>query len=218
MLGNIELSLKEIKGVIILVVLHVVGILGFAYFNFDGFFFRLTPLNLIVSLSIALFFHPKWNRLSVFFFIFTFLWGFLVELIGVNTGLIFGQYYYDYALGFEIYNTPPVMGINWILTAYCLAVSTTHFLGEKISWILKAIVASVGMVFLDFFIEPIAIKTGMWHWENNIIPFKNYVGWFFSALPIQLLFFKLMSDIRNKIAVVLLVLMFLFFFVLNFLI
>jgi bisanhydrobacterioruberin hydratase len=215
MLESFKVSLNEKKVIIILIILHLVGILGFTFFNFDGFFYRLTPFNLIVSLFFALCFHPNCHQKSIFFFVFTFLWGFFIELIGVNTGLIFGQYEYDFALGFEIFNTPPVIGINWVLTSYCLAVSINHLLGERKNWILKALIAALGMVVLDFFIEPVATKTGMWHWENNIIPFKNYVGWFFTALPIQLLFFKLMSDVKNKIAVVLLILMFLFFFVLN---
>jgi bisanhydrobacterioruberin hydratase len=218
MLNNFKVSLNEKVVTMVLIILHVVGILGFTFFNFEGFFYRLTPLNLIISLTLALCFHPKWDQKSIFFFVFTFVWGFFIELIGVNTELIFGHYEYDIALGFKIYNTPPVIGINWVLTSYCLAISTNHFLGGRKNWILKAVFASLGMVFLDFFIEPIATKTGMWHWENNIIPLKNYVGWFFTALPIQLLFFKLMGDVKNKIAVVLLVLMFLFFFVLNFLI
>jgi bisanhydrobacterioruberin hydratase len=218
MLEGFKLKLNEKTAMIVLIVLHVVGILGFTLFNLDGFFYRLTPFNLIISLFLVLCFHPIWHHKARFFFIFTFLWGFFIELIGVNTGLIFGYYEYDFALGFEIFNTPPVIGINWVLTSYCLAISTNHIFGERKNWILKALFATFGMVVLDFFIEPIAIKTGMWHWENNIIPFKNYVGWFLTALPIQLLFFKLMGDVKNKIAVLLLVLMFLFFFVLNFLI
>jgi bisanhydrobacterioruberin hydratase len=218
MLESFKVSLTEKKVIIVLIILHVVGILGFTFFNFEGFFYRLTPFNLIISLFLALCFHPNWHRANILFFIFTFIWGFFIELIGVNTGSIFGHYEYDFALGFKIYNTPPVIGINWVLTSYCIAISTNHFLGESKNWILKALFASLGMVVLDFFIEPVATKTGMWHWENNIIPLKNYIGWFFTSLPIQLLFFKLMGDVKNKIAIVLLILMFLFFFVLNFLI
>ena len=216
MLDSFKVKMNEKTVIIVLVILHVVGILGFTFFNFDGFFYRLTPFNLIISLFLAMLFHPNWHQKSIFFFVFTFLWGFFIELIGVNTGLIFGQYEYDFALGFEIFNTPPVIGINWVLTAYCLAISTNHLLGEHQHWVLKALLATLGMVVLDFFIEPVAVKTGMWHWENDIIPLKNYLGWFLTALPIQLLFFKLMGDVKNKIAVVLLILMFLFFFVLNF--
>ena len=218
MLGSYKVSLNEKTVIIALVILHVVGILGFTFFNFEGFFYRLTPFNLIISLTLVLSFHPTWHRKSIFFFVFTFLWGFFIELIGVNTGSIFGHYEYDFALGFKIFNTPPVIGINWVLTSYCLAIATNHLMSEKDNWIIKALIATLGMVILDFFIEPVATKTGMWHWENNIIPLKNYIGWFLTALPIQLLFFKLMGDVKNKIAVVLFVLMFLFFFILNFLI
>jgi bisanhydrobacterioruberin hydratase len=218
MLESLKVRMNEKTVIMVLVILHIVGILGFTFFNFEGFFYRLTPFNLIISLFLAMLFHPNWHQNSIFFFVFTFLWGFLVELIGVNTGLIFGHYQYDFALGLEIFNTPPVIGINWVLTSYCLAISTNHLLGESKNWILKAFIATLGMVVLDFFIEPVATKTGMWHWENDIIPLNNYLGWFLTALPIQLLFFKLLGDVKNKIAVVLLILMFLFFFSLNFLI
>jgi bisanhydrobacterioruberin hydratase len=209
--------INEKQAIILLIILHVVGIFGFTLLESNNFFFRLTPVNLLISLFVVLSFHPKWHQKAIFFFVFTFLWGFFIELIGVNTGLIFGQYEYDFALGFELFNTPPVIGINWVLIAYCTAISTNYFFAEEKNWILKAVVASIVMVFLDFFIEPVAIKTGMWHWQNNVIPIRNYVGWFLTALPIQLLFFKLMGKTKNKIAVVLLFLMFLFFFVLNFL-
>jgi bisanhydrobacterioruberin hydratase len=218
MLDSFKMKLNETTVTIVLIILHIVGILGFTLFNLDGFFYRLTPFNLIISLFLVLCFHPNWHQKSIFFFFFTFLWGFFIELIGVNTGSIFGHYVYDFALGFELFNTPPVIGINWVLTSYCLAISTNHLLGESKNWVLKAFIATIGMVCLDFFIEPIAIKTGMWHWENNIIPLRNYVGWFLTALPIQLLFFKFFGDVKNKIAVILLILMFLFFFTLNFLI
>jgi bisanhydrobacterioruberin hydratase len=202
MLDKIKVGRSEKAVIIVLVILHVVGILGFTLFNFGGVFYRLTPFNLIISLFLAMLFHPAWYQKSIFFFVFTFFWGYFIELIGVNTGFIFGHYEYDFALGFEILNTPPVIGINWVLTSYCLAVSTNHLLGEHKNWIFKAFVATLGMVVLDFFIEPVATKTGMWHWANNTIPLKNYVGWFLTALPIQLLFFKLMGDVKNKIAVV----------------
>jgi bisanhydrobacterioruberin hydratase len=218
MLESLKVRMTEKTVIMVLVILHIVGILGFTFFNFEGFFYRLTPFNLTISLFLVLCFHPIWHQKAIFFFIFTFLWGFFIELIGVNTGSIFGHYDYDFALGFKFFNTPPVIGINWVLTSYCLAISTNHLLGENKNWILKALFATVGMVVLDFFIEPVATKTGMWHWKNNIIPLKNYVGWFLTALPIQLLFFKLLGDVKNKIAVVLLILMFFFFFLLNFLI
>jgi bisanhydrobacterioruberin hydratase len=217
MLDNYKVKINEKTAIIVLVILHIVGILGFVFFDFQGFFYRLTPLNLIISLFLVLFFHPQWNTESIRFLIIAFFWGFFIEMIGVNTGLIFGVYQYDYALGFEIFNTPPVIGINWVLTSYCTALTTNHIFGEKKHWVFKAVVASLSMVLLDFFIEPVAIKTGMWHWVNHMIPFKNYIGWFLTALPIQLLFFKEMGTFRNKLAVVLLVLMFLFFFILSFL-
>jgi bisanhydrobacterioruberin hydratase len=64
-------------------------------------------------------------------------------------------------------------------------------------------------------IEPIAMKTDMWQWRNNVVPLQNYIGWFAVALPLQILFFKFIGGVKNIVAVALFILQFVFFALLN---
>jgi len=45
-----------------------------------------------------------------------FIVGYLVEVIGVNTGILFGHYGYSLQMGPALLGTPLVMGISWLPT------------------------------------------------------------------------------------------------------
>jgi bisanhydrobacterioruberin hydratase len=202
------------KVLFILTILYGVGIIGFV-FKIHPDFAYLTPVNLLISLFFAHLFHQNKNLNFYIYCAITAFTGFIIEAIGVNTGKIFGIYQYGPVLGFKIYDTPLSIGINWLLLSYCSAIVVNHSFDDRTNWFLKSILATLLMVSLDVLIEPIAIKTNMWTWANNNIPFQNYIGWFFTALPLQILFFKLIGYEKNKVAFGLLVLQFLFFFFLN---
>ena len=135
---------------------------------------------------------------------------------GVETGQIFGKYHYGQTLGFKYKDTPLSIGVNWLLIAYCSAVLVSHFMAEKGNIILKALLASALMVSLDVLIEPIAMKTDMWSWQDDTIPMKNFYGCFLTALPLQLFFFYLNKSVKNKVAVALLIAQFFFFWILSY--
>ncbi len=213
--SDYQLTSRQKSIAIVLVILYVVGTLGFI-FNIYPQFERLTPVNLSISLILTLFCHPKWDWKIVLFCLLCPIIGFIVEMKGVETGLIFGKYQYDYALGYKYRDTPLSIGINWLLISYCSGVLVSFATDEHRHWAIKALIAAALMVSLDVLIEPIAMKTGMWHWENDTVPFQNYVGWFITAFVIQSLFFILNKTVKNKVAVILLVLQFLFFWILSF--
>lgn len=48
----------------ILVILHTVGLVGTAFFNED--LMKLTPVNLLISLAVVLWFHEDYNKSFVF--------------------------------------------------------------------------------------------------------------------------------------------------------
>jgi bisanhydrobacterioruberin hydratase len=200
--------------IIVLTVLYIVGIAGFL-FKIHPDFPRLTPINLVVSLSIALYFHPNWSAKFVVWCVITMLVGFFIEVIGVNTGQIFGHYKYGESLGFKYLDTPLSMSINWILTAYSAAALVSLATKDTTNWFIKSILAAALMTSLDSFIEPVAPRIDMWTWENGIVPMQNYRGWFLTSLPIQMLFFFFIASAKNKVAVAVLILQFIFFLILN---
>ena len=210
-----EYTRSEKTAVIILTILYLVGTVGFI-FKIHPEFSKLTPVNLLLSLIIVLIFHPQWNWKMILFCLICPIVGFFVEMKGVETGLIFGSYQYGETLGFKLNNTPLSIGVNWLLLTYSSAILVNHAAKKDSSIILKAILASALMVSLDVLIEPIAMKTDMWSWADNKVPMQNYLGWFLTALPLHLLFFILNKSVKNKVAVSLLILQFLFFWILSF--
>ena len=73
------------------------------------------------------------------------------EIIGVNSGLLFGSYYYGENLGISVFGVPLVIGLNWVvLTISCGNVSYYIFSKNKIFSIL---LGSFLMLFLDVIME-----------------------------------------------------------------
>lgn len=193
-----------------IIVLHVTGWIGFALLGAD--FFLLTPLNLILSTFIVLYHQKIWtNRLKWKIAIIAFF-GFFVEVAGVNTGKIFGIYTYDQALGFKIWETPPLIGINWLLLTYTGTVAIKKWIFNP--W-LVAFISSLLLVALDLVIEPVAIAHGFWHWDHPDIPLQNFIAWGACAFLFSLILQSKKEPLENPLALPFLMIQLVFFGVLN---
>lgn len=170
----------------------------------------LTPFNLLSSVGILLYFHQDWNKSAIVFCIITFSVGFLVELAGVNTGLIFGHYQYATTLGFKVGGVPPMIGVNWLLLIYCVGTVTEYFV-DKIAY--KILLGALFMTAFDYIVEPVAIKFDMWFWENGLPPIQNYVAWFVVSAALLTLFHLSKFRKTNPIAAWLLGFQVLFFLI-----
>lgn len=197
------------RSIAVLVILYAVGIAG-VWFDIHPDFLLLTPFNLLISLVLVLYHHPQWSRAEWLFLPVAWLWGFGAELFGVQTGLLFGDYAYGPVLGWKIGGTPLMIGVNWVMLAYCTGIAANHLLG-KAHWLWRGLLAACLMVLLDVFIEPVAIRYDFWSWGGGAPPLQNYVGWFIVAFPLLSLFSRIQTGRRNKVALVLLVLQFVFF-------
>lgn len=197
----------------ILSMLYFVGIIGITI-PLHEHFILLTPINLLLSLSLVLYFHPQWNLKDIWVFGFCFLAGLSIEMIGVQTGLIFGEYQYGATLGWKIAGTPLMIGINWLMLVYCSG-ATVNRLIPRANFLLKAALAAGVMTLLDVLIEPVAMQYDFWSWPENIVPLQNYIAWFVIAFVLLSVFHKITGQITNKVATALLILQFLFFGILN---
>ncbi len=103
-----------------------------------------------------------------------------IEIIGVNTGLVFGDYSYGEILRPFLYKTPVVIGFAWLSMLISSTALTRTFLRAKFTdnRFKTAFIVATVMVVFDFFMEPAAVKLGYWSWQSEIIPIKNYISWF----------------------------------------
>jgi len=163
---------------LILIVFLTVGLVGM-FTPFEKSFSELSSFNLVFTLFLV--FYSFKNDLRSFFipFISVYLVGFLFEAIGVNFGIVFGDYSYGKNLGLMAFNVPLLIGANWaVLTLGSYLLSSYIFKNKFTSVLASAIL----LVLFDFIMEPIAISLGFWSWKDDIIPFYNYFSWFIIGL------------------------------------
>jgi len=140
--------------------------------------------------------------------------GMITEFLGVNYGLIFGNYEYGNNLGAKIYGVPWIIGVNWAILVYCSAGLVIKI--HKNIFLTSALAAML-MVLLDVVIERVAPKFDFWQFENNIVPIQNYVGWFFTAFLAHILFQKSVKVFHFKISLHIFIAILVFFTTFSFL-
>jgi bisanhydrobacterioruberin hydratase len=198
---------REVK--IFYAIFYLVGVLGLSFPETRPLFIRLVPFALILGFAGVLLFHEaKWDLKTLTAFVLVYISGFVIESVGVNTGLIFGEYIYGGTLGYQIFETPLIIGMNWLFLVY-VSSSLTEKLnsGKVISFLLPPVL----MVVYDLVLEQVAPDLGMWNWKNEVIPLQNYIAWFVVAFLFVLVFRLFNIKTSNKIAPLIFILQFLFF-------
>jgi putative membrane protein len=200
-----------LHGAYVLLLFHAVGIAGMVS-PWKAFFVQLTPFNLLLSATVLLAFHRKYDLRFWSFLLVCFTTGFGAEWLGVHTALIFGHYSYGHVLGPMFDRVPLIIGLNWYLLAYITVDISSRL---KAPLLLKVLLGAALMTAMDFLIEPVAIRLGYWNWHEGFIPWTNYLGWFLVALPLQWLGHKYPSG-NNPESPWLMIAMLFFFLTLHF--
>ncbi len=196
-----------------IVVFYIVGVLGFIIPFTKDFFIAITPLALLLNTYLLAIYHKKYDLKSIGVFAFIFLAGFFIEVIGVNTGLIFGYYKYGSGLGFKLFETPLLIGVNWLFLTYASASLLREF---KINKNISILLVPLLMLVYDLVLEQVAPKMDMWSWQHNSVPLQNYVAWFVIALIFSTLLRFLKINLENHLSKVLFACQFAFLVVLMF--
>jgi putative membrane protein len=186
---------------------HISGTIGILL-GFQDWFAPLTPLNLGICIAAILIVEYENNKQQLPYFIIPFLIGFMAEWLGVNTGLIFGEYSYGNNLGIKFQGVPWMIGINWVILVYSTSAVAQKYFSNKI---LVAIVGAVIMVVLDIFMELCAPRFDFWLFRDGIVPIQNYIAWFIIAFMAHLLFNKYFVSKNDNLASHVLIVFFLFF-------
>ncbi len=198
------------KGVIgFFVLFYTVGVLGMIYEPTRSFFMSLTPLALLLSsFALALFHRSVFGKKEALVFAAIVIFGYLVEVVGVNTGKIFGVYAYGDTLGLKAWETPFMIGLNWLLLVYTSAAMVQHF---NVPRYLQPVVASLLMLGYDFILEPIAPRIDMWEWANDAAPLENFIAWGLVAYIFHTVLLLSRIQIKNSLAIAIFILQILFF-------
>ncbi len=211
----------------IAVLFHAIGFIGIIFFK-NQFFLQLTSYNLLLMLGLLLWTQSDKNYHFWFFLLCTAAAGIVVEIIGVNTKLLFGDYTYGNVLGFKIKKVPLIIGINWFIIIYCCGISINTLLVKAINRVasetatpkmtLKALSVIVDgatlAVLFDWLMEPVAVSLGYWKWVGEI-PVYNYLCWFLIAMGMLTAFHFFNFNKKNKFAVHLLMIQGMFFLLLR---
>lgn len=201
---------KEVKK--FLIYFYAIGIAGLLFPFTREVFIYMIPHTLLFSFLLLLFFHEPMQLKAGIVFLTIAITGYFIEVIGVNSGVIFGNYHYEYALGLKILNTPLIIGINWVMLIYCVHIVIKN---SAIHFILKALIGACMMLIYDIIIEPVAMKLHMWEWENNSIPLQNYLAWLLISFVFLLWIEITHTKPKNPIAKRMLIVQLAFFFFLN---
>jgi uncharacterized membrane protein len=182
----------------ILVFYFAVGVAGLVIPASRELFMKAVPFTLLGSLIILLLHHGKFTSRTILAGLLIFAAGFGLEVIGVATGLLFGEYQYGATLGLKLFHTPLVIGVNWLILIYCSMVIAARFV-EPLYF--RAIVAGSMMVIYDIALEPVAIRLDMWSWSGGTVPLQSYLAWFVIAVVLGYLAGKMkLAKAENKLA------------------
>ncbi len=186
---------KRTISIFIIWLFTIAGIIGILSVYKD-WFLSFTWLNLLVYLWLIIW-NNSLNRRLILALLIPFGIGMLTEYLGVNYGLIFGNYEYGDNLGFKMYGVPLMIAVNWAILTYCTAAMARAIHN---SIIISSLLGAIGMVFLDVIMEVSAPRFDFWEFDEGVVPLQNYVGWFFTAFLVHLLLQKVIKVFRFRIS------------------
>jgi bisanhydrobacterioruberin hydratase len=212
MLQHINNWSREKKISVFLVIFFSVGAIGLGLPITRELFITLMPLSLLLGIGMMFWVHRNWNKKQVWIFILITLLGYFIEVAGVLTGEVFGSYQYGRALGIKLWETPPMIGMNWLMLIYAVY-AILHPM--TIHPVVKVLLGSTMMLIYDYIMEPVAMQLDMWDWAGGVIPLQNYIAWFIISAVMLGIFHGAKLSYRNKVAPVLFVVQVMFFLVLR---
>ncbi|WP_132058317.1 bisanhydrobacterioruberin hydratase [Halorussus amylolyticus] len=112
-------------------------------------------------------------------------YSYLIEFIGITTGLPYGEFHYQTELGPMVAGVPvglPVFFLPLVVNSYLLALLLFPRLTPR-----TRVVTALGLVLVvDLVLDPAAVAIGFWAYDGGGlyygVPLSNYAGWVLSGL------------------------------------
>lgn len=137
--------------------------------------FKFTPYLLLTTIVLVLIPHfAAGNFRLIAWFGAAGLLIFLLEVVGLETGNLFGIVEFSTSLGLQVLGIPIVLVFNWVLVI--LGAVT---LMERFADALWYQLAGVMMIttFYAFIVDQAAVVLSYWEWSSGFAPIQNYLVW-----------------------------------------
>lgn len=184
----------------VLLLFHAVGLIGLDGSAHAALFERVSWANMLLSFLLLLWCEEsKLPARMVLYTAVSFALGMTAEIVGVRTGLIFGDYHYTATLGIGLMGVPLIIGINWAMLTYATGVTVSAI--RMPVW-LKVLAGAALMTFCDLWLEGFAIRHHFWVWGGRGTPeLHNFIGWFAVSVLAHIIFQTLLPHSKNRLAV-----------------
>jgi putative membrane protein len=200
----------------ILVIFYSVGIAGHSFDATLPMMMALTPVILLVfGASVFTAESLGAGRKFLFWAAGTYIVTLALEILGVATGAVFGDYVYGKTLGLKFLEVPLVIGFNWMVIVLGCTNAALALVRRRFPAVLLA--ASMATLF-DVFLEPVAIALDYWTWAGGDIPLQNYAAWFSIAFVSAAAFVYLKPGRRTWLPSIYVAIQLVFFILLRFII
>ena len=192
---KIEKCISEKGTPYLFICLYLFGLLWFNLPFTRELFISSIPLTLLLVTAIVFYFHKEWNLKTIMVFTSIAASAFILELIGVSAGIPFGNYQYDRGLGWMLYNTPLVIGLNWLFLVYASQAIASKFSNNRLLIVLLG--ASL-MLCYDLILECVAPAMEMWHFTRSYPPMENFISWWVVGMIFQSIFVVSKINVVNN--------------------
>ena len=189
-----------------LILVYVSGSIGFVV-N-PTFFSPFTPYTLLFTCFVFLIHQPISDKKYISAFFSIAVLGYIIELIGIKTGLLFGNYSYGNGLGFKLFDVPLIISINWAMLICAGIVTVSKFFRNK--FVVISVTALV-VTFIDLIIEQVAQKLDFWQFEGGLPGLHNYLGWIGVVFFTSYIFYPAIIKGNSMVSSIVLILQIIFF-------
>ncbi len=200
--------LKNYKSYLLyfLILVYVSGSIGFVV-N-PSFFSPFTPYTLLLTCFVFLINSPLVDKKFILSFFSIAILGFIIEVVGVKTGVVFGKYVYGDGLGIKLLNVPLIISINWAILTCAGIIVVNSFITNKF---FALIVSAFLVTLVDLLIEQVAPKLDFWQFENGGPDIHNYLGWIGVTFFMSYFFYPIIIKGNRSVSLIILILQIIFF-------
>ena len=158
-----------------LAIIYAVGVVGHLITPLRPLMLAMTPYVLLITGGVVLvpvIREGNWRVLAWLFV--AGLITYFIEVAGIATGKIFGDYSYTDVLGARFLGVPPLIGFNWMIVLFG-CVSLAQIITKRPS--LQVAIATLCAPLFDYAMEPVAIAFNYWGWQGGAPTVHNYIVW-----------------------------------------